>query len=51
MIAERPDPSDLSKNTIQQLFFNQIRSLSVRPDSSVNRKMSTFDMQFSDAWF
>jgi hypothetical protein len=44
-----PDPSDLSNNTIQQLFYRQIRSLSVKP--TINDKMNTFDVQFSDAWF
>lgn len=55
MMAQRfdPDPSDLSCNTIQQLFYRQIRSLSVpgcRTADSTNDRMKTFDMQFSDAW-
>ena len=50
MMAERfdPDPSDLSHNTIQQLFYRQIRNLSVTENA--NSRMKTFDMQFSDAW-
>ena len=50
MMAQKfnPDPSDLSHNTIQQLFYRQIRSLSV--NDSANDRMKTFDMQFSDAW-
>lgn len=52
MMAERfnSDPSDLSHSTIQELFYRQIRSLTVRP-SSLNDKVGTFDVQFSDAWF
>ncbi|MBW2972749.1 hypothetical protein KY359_06975 [Candidatus Woesearchaeota archaeon] len=51
MMAERfePDPSDLSSSTIQELFYRQIRSLTVR--QSPDDRMKTFDMQFSDAWF
>lgn len=51
MMIERfePDPSDLSNTTIQQLFYRQIRSLSMK--QSVNDKMNTFDVQFSDSWF
>ncbi len=50
MMAQKfnPDPSDLSTSTIQQLFYRQIRTLSV-PDTDDNR-LKTFDMQFSDAW-
>ena len=50
MISQKfdPDPSDLSCNTIQQLFYRQIRALSV--SDSADNKMKTFDMQFSDAW-
>ena len=43
-----PDPSDLSQSTIQQLFYRQIRDLTSR---SLNEKMNTFDVQFSDTWF
>ncbi|MFH1063889.1 MAG: hypothetical protein V1729_02305 [Candidatus Woesearchaeota archaeon] len=47
-----PDPSDLSSSTIQQLFYRQIRSLTSKTsDASLNDKLRTFDMQFSDAWF
>lgn len=50
MMAHRfePDPSDLSKSTIQQLFYRQIRNLTAR---SLDDRMSTFDLQFSDTWF
>ena len=44
-----PDPSDLTHSTIQQLFYRQIRNLTTR--SSLNEKMNTFDVQFSDTWF
>ena len=44
-----PDPSDLSNATIQQLFYNQIRSVTMR--SNLNDRMGSFDLQFSDAWF
>ncbi len=52
MMSERfdPDPSDLSQSTIQQLFYRQMRSLSVR-ESAPRQKMRSFDLQFSDAWF
>ena len=43
------DPSDTTQKTIQNLFFNQIRTLSLRSCSESSR-LSTFDMQFSDAW-
>jgi hypothetical protein len=51
MMAERfnPDPSDLRHSTIQKLFYNQIRNLTA--SSSVDDRMRTFDMQFSDTWF
>ncbi|MBW2965361.1 hypothetical protein KY363_07935 [Candidatus Woesearchaeota archaeon] len=54
MMAEKfnPDPSDLRPSTIQQLFQRQIKALtmgSVR--SSVEERMQTFDVQFSDSWF
>jgi hypothetical protein len=54
MITEQPDPdpSDLRHSTIQQLFYRQIKSLTLksrRPD--INERMNTFDVQFSDAWF
>jgi hypothetical protein len=45
-----PDPSDLTHNTIQQLFYKQIRSLTARSNGT-SQKMKTFDVQFSDAWF
>ena len=44
-----PDPSDMSNKTIQELFYRQIRSLSVKP--SIDEKIGTFDVQFSDTWF
>ena len=48
----KPDPSDISNSTIQQLFYRQIRSLTLRTrNPSVNDKMKTFDLQVSDAWF
>lgn len=51
MMSERfnPDPSDLRHSTIQKLFYNQIRNLTA--SSSVDDRMRTFDMQFSDTWF
>jgi hypothetical protein len=54
MIAEqkRPDPSDLRPSTIQQLFHRQIKALTLKSaKQSLNDKMRTFDLQFSDAWF
>ena len=45
----KPDPSDLTQNTIQQLFYRQIRNLTAK--SSLDDKMNTFDLQFSDSWF
>ncbi|NQU79153.1 hypothetical protein HQ545_05275 [Candidatus Woesearchaeota archaeon] len=47
MMIEEYDPSDVSNKTIQDLFYRQIRSLSVKPEE----RMKTFDMQFSDSWF
>ncbi|MFC1741302.1 hypothetical protein ACFL3V_02085 [Nanoarchaeota archaeon] len=47
----KPDPSDLTNSTIQQLFYKQIRSLTLRSKPSVDDKIKTFDLQFSDAWF
>ena len=48
----RPDPSDLTHSTIQQLFYSQIRSLTAKTIcNDLDRKMRTFDVQFSDAWF
>lgn len=44
-----PDPSDLRNETIQKLFYRQIRSMTAR--QSTESKMRTFDMQFSDSWF
>jgi hypothetical protein len=44
-----PDPSDLTQGTIQDLFYRQIRGLSVKP--TLTQKMRSFDLQFSDAWF
>ncbi len=34
---------DLSKETIQELFYKQVKSLTLS-------KMQSFDLQFSDAW-
>lgn len=54
MMAEQfnPDPSDLRPSTIQQLFHRQIKSLTLNTvRSSVDERMRTFDVQFSDAWF
>jgi hypothetical protein len=44
-----PDPSDLTQGTIQDLFYRQIRNISVKP--TITQKMRSFDLQFSDAWF
>jgi hypothetical protein len=44
-----PDPSDLTQGTIQDLFYRQIRNMTVKP--TVQDKMRSFDVQFSDAWF
>ena len=43
-----PDPSDIRNDTIQQLFYRQVRSMTMKTS---NDKMRTFDLQFSDAWF
>ena len=50
MIAKKP--SDISKSTIENLFYQQIRNLSVKDKSLrlVNNRVKTFDMQFSDCW-
>ncbi|MFC1705114.1 hypothetical protein ACFLZ6_02190 [Nanoarchaeota archaeon] len=37
------DGNDISQETIKQLFYQQIRNLSVSNSKS-------FDMQFSDRW-
>ena len=37
------NPSDTSHNTIQDLFYEQIKRLSVN-------KAGSFDLQFSDCW-
>ena len=51
MMAQKcnPDPSDLRHSTIQKLFYNQIRNLTI--SSNLDDRMSTFDTQFSDTWF
>jgi hypothetical protein len=36
---------DVSKKTIENLFYRQIRDLTTRTN-----KMASFDMQFSDRW-
>ncbi len=36
---------DISHKTIKQLFYNQIKDLTLG-----NRKMDSFDVQFSDRW-
>ena len=53
MMAEqfKPDPSDLRPSTIQQLFHRQIKSLTLKSKPSINERMRTFDLQFSDEWF
>jgi hypothetical protein len=43
-----PDPSDIRSDTIQKLFYRQVRSMTMK---SSNDRMRTFDLQFSDAWF
>ncbi len=52
MISQKfqPDPSDLSQGTIKDLFYYQIRSLTMK-SATVDQKMRSFDVQFSDAWF
>ena len=40
----KSNPSDVSQRTIKNLFFQQIKKLSV-PEAQ-----ETFDVQFSDAW-
>ncbi len=54
--SDIPNPSDISHATIKDLFYRQIRSLSVvtRPravQKTVDETIKTFDLQFSDAWF
>jgi len=53
MLCEKfsPDPSDLSTGTIKKLFYNQVRSMTMRSNSSIDEKMRLFDLQFSDGWF
>lgn len=41
------NPSDMSKTTIQALFYKQIRDLTMKSNMS---KSDTFDIQFSDQW-
>ncbi len=38
-------PVDLSNETIKNLFYQQIRNLSVP-----SRKLDSFDFQFSERW-
>lgn len=38
---------DLTQRTIQELFYKQVRDLSMK---SSEEKMRSFDMQFSDLW-
>ncbi len=40
------NPSDTSHDTIQDLFYQQVRRLSVKPQAQ-----ESFDLQFSDQWF
>ena len=35
---------DLSKNTIKELFYRQIKDL------TLSSKLNSFDFQFSDGW-
>jgi hypothetical protein len=49
MMAEQYDPADITPFTIKNLFYNQIRSLSLR--ASTDERLRTFDLQFSDSWF
>jgi len=54
MIAQQSsiDPSDLRHCTIQNLFYRQIRNITMKScDKSIDQKMRSFDLQFSDAWF
>jgi hypothetical protein len=44
-----PDPSDLTQGTIKDLFYRQIRNMTVKP--TMQQKMRSFDFQFSDGWF
>lgn len=39
------DPSDVSKDTIQNLFFRQVRRNTMRACG-----LESFDIQFSDSW-
>ena len=38
---------DTSTETIKNLFYKQIKDLTAK---TVNEKMRTFDVQFSDRW-
>ena len=38
---------DLSNGTIQELFYKQIREMSMKTQED---RMKSFDMQFSDLW-
>lgn len=55
MMAQQfnPDPSDLSNSTIKQLFYNQIRNITISASKKdhVNSRLNSFDRQFSDVWF
>jgi hypothetical protein len=44
-----PDPSDLTQGTIKDLFYRQVRNMTVKPTRQ--QKMRSFDFQFSDGWF
>ncbi len=38
---------DLTQGTIQKLFYQQIRNLSVESEHS---RLKSFDVQFGDSW-
>lgn len=50
--AFKPDPSDISNRTIERLFYNQMKNLTLQctEQNDADCKMKTFDIQFSDAW-
>lgn len=47
MIAERYDPSDMRTSTIEKLFYRQMHQLTQK---TVEARMKSFDLQFSDSW-
>lgn len=44
------NPNDISNKTISELFYKQIKQLTMKTNLSLRDKMKTMDIQFSDHW-